>query len=560
MNQTRTFLLLGLLLLAYLLWSAWQQQFHPQPVAAPASTAAVPPAATPPVPAPPAGMQPAPASAGSSPAAALPQRGGERIRVRTDVLDVTLDSVGGTLQRARLLRYAVKPGQPQRVRLLDEGTQQYLVAQSGLASSQPAPGADALYHAAATGYTLAPGQNRLVVALTWADPAHGLRVTKRYVFTRGSYVVQLQQTVHNAGATAWTGSTWAQLLRTAPPPPPSHWFLHDPAAFSFNGGAWYSPQDKFSKLPYDNFLKQPLAREVRGGWLAFVEHYFLAAWIPPPQAAYRYSSTEFNREGVPYYLLRATGPAFTVAPGASASESMRLFIGPKLQGTLEHTAPGLQLTIDYGIFTILAQPLHWILVQLHRITYNWGLAIILLVLLIKAAFFKLSDRQYRSMAKMRKLAPRIRALQERYADDKMKLQQAMMELYQKEKANPLSGCWPMLVQIPVFFALYWVLIESVELRQAPFFGWIHNLSAPDPYFVLPVLNAGVMLLQQFLTPAAGMDPTQAKIMKFMPVVMAVFFAFFPAGLVLYYLVNSLTGVIQQWLVMRQVERAEVAKT
>ncbi len=569
MNQTRTFLLLGLLLVAYLLWTAWQQQFHPALPAVPTQTgqtAASSVAAQPTVPSMPAAAAveagPAPtATAVAAPLPTLSSARGTRIHVHTDLLDVTIDSAGGALLRAQLLHYAVQPQQPARVSLLDDRAGHYLVAQSGLISTDAAPAADAPFSAGKTDYTLAPGQNRLAVDLTWRDAAHGISVIKRYVFTRGSYVIRVREIVHNSGTAPWTGNAWTQLLRTAPPIPQSHFgFLHDPSSFVFSGAAWYSPQDKFNKLALDAFAKHPLNRSVAGGWLAFVQHYFLAAWIPPTQVPYQFSSAEFQQQGVPYYALRGVGPTFSVAPGASASQEQRLYIGPKRPSLLQAAAPGLDLSVDYGIFTVIAQPLHWILVQLHRITFNWGLAIILLVLLIKGAFFWLSDKQYRSMAKMRKLAPRLKALQERYADDKTKMQQAVVELYQKEKVNPLSGCWPMLVQIPVFFALYWVLIESVELRQAPFVLWIHNLSAPDPYFVLPALNAGVMLLQQFLTPVAGMDPSQAKIMKFMPLVMAVFFAVFPAGLVLYYLVNSLTGVMQQWWVLRQVQRADAAKT
>lgn len=565
MTQTRTFLLLGLLMVAYLLWTGWQQQFdvqHPVQPAAPATSSALIAAPAGDVNAPAPSAKPLATSPNAVSVPPVINSRGHRITVHTDLLDVTIDSAGGTLVQARLLHYAVRPQQAERVALLDDHDNHYLVAQSGLIGAGSAvPAADADYASAKSSYSLAAGQKHLTVDLTWNDALAGISVTKRYVFTRGSYTVELQQIVRNTGTQPWSGSVWTQLVRIAPPPPKSHFgFLHDPSSFVFAGGAWYSPEDKFNKLDYSDFSKKPLARAVSGGWLAFVQHYFVAAWIPPSQQSYRFSSNVVERQGIPYYALRAVGPTFSVAPKAAAEQTIRLFVGPKRPSVMEAAAPGLDLSVDYGIFTVIAQPLHWILIQLHRVTLNWGLAIILLVLLLKAAFFKLSDKQYRSMARMRKLAPRLKALQERYADDKTKMQQAVMELYQKEKVNPLSGCWPMLVQIPVFFALYWVLIESVELRQAPFFGWIHNLSAPDPYFVLPALNAAVMLLQQHLTPAAGMDPTQAKIMKFMPVVMAVFFAFFPAGLVLYYLVNSLTGVLQQWWVMRQVERPGATKT
>lgn len=572
MNQTRTFLLLGLLLVAYLLWTGWEQQFNvppapPPPTASAGSLAPQASAAPTPVGAMPS-MPVATAKAATPAATLLPGSGGahgQRIAVHTDLLDVTLDTAGGALVQARLLKYAVAPEAAPRVSLLDDSANHYLVAQSGLVSNSAgaAPAVDAPFKAAHSSYTLAAGQKQLNVDLTWSDPAQGVAVIKRYTFTRGSYVVQVQEQVHNLGKTPWTGNAWTQLVRTAPPAPAaSHFFfLHDPSEYySFTGGSWYSPQDKFNKLAFDEFAKQPLLRTVQDGWVAFVQRYFVAAWIPARGGNAQFSSATFDVGGVPHYLLRSIGPAFSVAPGASVTQRMSLFIGPKLEHALNAAAPGLELSVDYGIFTVISQPLHWVLVQLHRITRNWGLAIILLVVLIKAAFYWLSDKQYRSFAKMRKLAPRIKALQARYADDKPKMQQAMMELYQKEKANPVAGCLPMLVQIPVFFALYPVLIESVELRQAPFALWIHNLSAPDPYYVLPVLYAAVMLAQQMLTPAVGMDPTQAKIMKAMPILMAFFFAQFPAGLVLYYITNSVLGLLQQWYVTRQVMRADAAKT
>ena len=548
MNQTRTFLVFALLFVAYLLWTTWQTDYAPTPAVttvAPASGSATPAATatTTVAPAPPAPL--------AIPAASV-QTPGAQIHVRTDLLDLDLDTRGGTLDRAELLDYAVEPDQPARVDLLHAAAADYFVAQSGLVSaSGAAPDHTALFSAAQTDYTLAPGQDTLNVDLTWTDAATGISVLKRYSFTRGSYVVTLTQQVSNRGQAPWTGNAYEQLTRVAPPAPTGHLFgLSDPASHSYNGPAWYGPTDKFQKLPYDKVASGPLNKPVSGGWVAMVQHYFLAAWIPAA-GTQTFQSAEVNAGGQTRYVMRTLGPAISVAPGQTASSAARLFVGPKLQGLLEQTAPGLELTVDYGMFTVLAQPLHWVLIELHRVTHNWGLAIILLVLLIKAVFFKLSEKQFTSAAKMRKLAPRVQALKERYGDDKVKMQQAMMELYQKEKANPLAGCWPMLVQIPVFFALYWVLLESVELRQAPFFGWLQNLSAPDPYFVLPILNGAVMLAQQFLTPMVGMDPTQAKIMKAMPLLFAFMFAFFPSGLVLYWVTNGLTGLLQQWFIMRR---------
>jgi YidC/Oxa1 family membrane protein insertase len=296
-----------------------------------------------------------------------------------------------------------------------------------------------------------------------------------------------------------------------------------------------------------------------GGWVAMIQHYFFAAWIPPADQAEQYTTASLPANGQTRYLIRAVAPATTVAPGETRALESRLYVGPKIQSTLDDVAPGLSLTANYGIFTFISAPLHWVLDKLHALTGNWGFAIILLVVLIKAAFFKLSEAQYRSMARMRKMQPRIEALKERYGDDRQKMNQAMLELYQKEKINPLGGCLPMLVQIPVFFALYWVLLESVELRQAPFILWIQNLSAPDPWFVLPVLNGLAMIATQLLTPSAGMDPMQAKMMKIMPVAFSVLFAFFPAGLVLYWTVNGTLSLLQQWIITKRIENADKAK-
>ena len=288
-----------------------------------------------------------------------------------------------------------------------------------------------------------------------------------------------------------------------------------------------------------------------------LQHYFFAAWIPAAGETDQYA-TAIVTANPARYLIRTLGPAITIAPGASASSSARLYVGPKLQSTVDQIAPGLSLTADYGVLTFIAEPLHWVLSKIHALVGNWGFAIILLVLLIKALMFKLTEAQFRSMAKMRKLQPRVQALKDRYGEDRQKMNQAMLELYQKEKINPLGGCLPMLIQMPVFFALYWVLLESVELRQAPFVGWLQNLSAPDPYFVLPLLNGATMIVTQYLTPTTGMDPMQARMMKIMPVMFAVMFAFFPAGLVLYWTVNGMTSLLQQWIITKRIEAGEKA--
>ena len=566
MNQTRTFLLFATVAVAYLLWNAWEKDYGPQPpvpatatTAGAASSAAAAdgsvPGASAPTPAIPS------ATGGAAPA-------GQLVTVTTDLLRLTIDTRGGSLVRAELLNYPVTPRtkknpDPAPIRLLDDSATHFFAAQDGLISANgPAPDHRALFQASATSYTLDKGQDALNVDLVWTDPS-GLRVTKRYTVHRGSYVVDLSQQIDNGSAKPWTGNAYRQLQRVVPPPPVHSNFLEkfsDQSRYSFFGVAWYSPEKKFDKLPFDKFEKEPLNLAITGGWTAMEQHYFVTAWLPPANDAETFSTAVIKDQDGPRYLIRDMGPSITVAPGQQCTSAARLYVGPKLREKLASIAPGLELTLDYGMFSIVASPLHWILNQLHKFSGNWGFAIILLVLLINVAIYKLSEAQYVSAARMRKLKPRMDALKERYGDDKQKMQQAMMELYKKEKINPVAGCLPILVTIPIFFALYTVLRESVELRQAPFIGWIHDLSAADPYFVLPAIYVLVMLATQWMMPQQpGMDPTQAKMMKFMPLMFAVMFAFFPAGLVVYYIVNGLCRLAQQWWVTRRIDRAEAAK-
>ncbi|WP_430391976.1 membrane protein insertase YidC [Dyella sp. 20L07] len=562
MNQTRTFLIFALLAVAYLLFMAWEKDYSPQPqavAAAAASSTATPAIAD--------GSVPGATSSGVTPAAvpgSVTEASAQLITVTTDLLRLTIDTRGGSVVRSELLNYPSVPRtkkdpDPAPVRLLDDERAQYFVAQSGLVSNQgEAPDHRAVFQAAQTNYTLAQGQDELKVDLTWSDAA-GLKVTKTFTLKRGSYVVAMDQKIENGSSTAWQGNAYEQLQRVAPAQQKTWWQnFSDPASHSFYGAAWYSPEDKLSTLPFTEFQKKPLNHAITAGWASMLQHYFFVAWIPQAQDPNTYSTSVINPDTAqPVYLIRAVGPSLNVAPGQSANATSRLFIGPKLQGTLDTVAPGLDLTTNYGMLTVVSQPLHWLLSKLHSFTGNWGVAIILLVLLLKAALWKLTAAQFRSGAKMRKLQPRVAALKERYGEDKMKMQQAMMELYKKEKVNPMSGCLPVLVTMPVFFGLYRVLMEAVELRHSPFFGWIHDLSAPDPLFVLPVIYILVMLATQWLSPsAAGMDPAQQKMMKVMPVIFGFMFLFFPAGLVLYWVVNGATSLAQQWLITRSVERAD----
>jgi len=566
MTNTRPVLLFALLLVGYFLYGAWQQDYNtPTPPVAASGGAA--PAATTPATGAAGGQNPADVpsaatSAGTVPSAATavvpgsaPRDSAPRIEVQTDVLHVTISTTGGSLVGASLLNYPLDPkDKTTPVRLFDDSNEGYFVAQSGLVSSAgAAPNHNAIFTAEKSSYALADGDAKIEVPLTWKDPS-GLSVRKVYVFTRGSYLVEMRDEITNATAASWTGSEYRQLQRVPPVVPKNGLFsVYNPEAYAFAGAAWYSPQDKFNKLPFAKFADAPLKKDASGGWTAMLQHYFFAAWIPPATETEQLSTLIVNSDGAQRYLIRALSPAVVVPANQTSTVATRLWVGPKLQGDLAGVAPGLELTADYGILTVIAEPIHWILVQLHKLVGNWGLAIILLVLLIKLALYKPSEAQYRSMAKMKQFQPRLEALKERYPDDKQKLQAATMELYKKEKINPLGGCLPILIQMPIFFALLWVLQESVELRQAPFFGWIQNLSAPDPYFILPILNGAAMLVTQWLSPAApGMDPVQQRMMKTMPLIFAVMFAFAPAGLTLYWTVNSWLSLLQQWVITKRV--------
>jgi YidC/Oxa1 family membrane protein insertase len=562
MTSTRPFLFFAVLLIGFFLWQAWQQDYAGK-TAASASTAemqtATPTAPNSDVPAATTGASvPTPAAAAPAVVSSATSAGpGQRVEVTTDLLHAVIDTRGGSLVEVDLLAYPIDPKDRSKpIHLLDDSAQHYFVVQSGLVSSgSAAPDHRALFSSDKNTYALAPGANSIEVPLTWRDPA-GVVVRKVYIFNRDSYLIDTREEVSNGSSSAWTGNEYRQLQRVPPVVTKRGLFsLYNPEAYAFSGASWYSPQDKFQKLAFAKFAESPLSKsDVTGGWVAMLQHLFFAAWIPAANEPDQFSTETVQADGATRYLIRSASPALTIAPNQTGTFAARLYVGPKLQSTLDDIAPGLALTVDYGILTFIASPMHWVLVELHAIVRNWGLAIILLVLLIKLVMFKLSEAQFRSMAKMKKLQPRLEALKERYGDDKQKYNAAMMELYQKEKINPLGGCLPLLVQIPVFFALYWVLLESVELRQAPFFGWIQNLSAPDPYFILPILNAIQMILTQRMSPAApGMDPMQARMMKTMPLIFSVLLAFAPAGLTLYWTVNGWLSLLQQWIITKRAE-------
>ena len=558
MNQMRTFLIFAWLIVATILWMNWNKEQNAPPTATQIALAAAPteqpqglPAPSVPggVPAPTVPTAPASVAAPQATVAAqigpLPPAAAAPLTMSNDVLRLRLD--GGNVRRAELLDYRVKrtPDAP-LVRLFDDSAENFYIAQSGWVSSQGAPTHQAGFVAeqSETELTLADGAKTVTASFVWSGP-EGVSIRRTYTLTRGMYALTVRDEVVNRSTKPWTGFVYRQLSRV---PHVVKRGMTNPESFSFNGAVWYTPTEKYEKRAYDDFIDDgPLNITTDGGWVALLQHYFFTGWIPQPDQKANFALANAGNQ----FGISATGPEFTVAPGAQISSEAKLWIGPKLPDQLVAQAPGFGLTLDYGIFTFLAQPIHWLLAKLHGLTGNWGWAIMLLVLLIKLALYPLSAAQYKSTAKMRKFQPRLQQLKERYGDDKQKYQTAMLELYKKEKINPAGGCLPVLIQMPVFLALYWVLIESVELRQAPWMLWIQDLTARDPYFILPLINMAVMWYTQKLTPMVGIDPIQARMFQLMPLIFGVMFAFFPAGLVLYWVTNGTLGMLQQiWMIRK----------
>ncbi len=544
MDNQRLFLFVALSFVVLLIWQAWMEDYGPAPQEGPAPVATD-------VAALPEGGADLPVAPLERPVAdsAIPEeitlKSAQEIVVETDLMRVVIDTNGGDLRRIDLLAYpaSTEPDSPP-FRLLNDSLPNLFVVQSGLRTPDgEEPTHHAVFTAGQASFRLADAADVLEVPLTWRSPA-GVEVTKTYTFRRGSYEVGLDHTVANNSGADWHGRQYRQLQRTQVAETGQSTFI-----YTYMGGVLYSPEEKYEKIGFDDMAEADLDRQVSDGWAAMIQHYFLGAVIPDAGEENRYYTKTLSGAR---YVMGLISPQRTIAAGASDTFSSRLFLGPKLQDEMAQVAPGLQLTVDFGVLTVLARPLFIAMDWIYGIVGNWGWAIIIITLLIKLAFYKLSETSYKSMANMRKLAPRMKSLKERYGDDRQKLNQAMMELYKKEKINPLGGCLPILVQIPVFIALYWVLLESVELRQASFMLWLNDLSSPDPYFVLPLLMGATMLIQQKLNPAP-LDPIQAKVMMALPVVFTVFFAFFPSGLVLYWVVNNTLSIAQQWVITRRVE-------
>ena len=553
MDNQRLLIWVTFFFLAWMTYQAWMRDYGPQPPADPAAQVAETTEGAeapgiddslPSIADPAAADESLPTTADMAEAEAPSS---DVVRVRTDVLDLEISTVGGTLQHATLFRYPVAKDRPDDlVTLLTTELADYGIIETGLRAARGAAEATHLVKFTAPRREFELGDaDELVVPLTWQDES-GIVVEKRYRFRPGSYIVELEQTVQNGSSEEWRGAEYVRIKRRSAEIERS---MFDVDSYSFVGPIVYNGE-KSEKLKRDDLLEDgPREFYSANGWTGSIQHHFLRAAVPAPGADYKYDvSVTVNM--ATSSLIRSG--LVSIAPGDSQTLATTLFIGPKLQSQLETIDESLKLTVDYGWLTIISQPLFWLLSIVYDFVGNWGVAIIVVTFLIKLAFYKLTESSGRSMAKMRNLQPRMKALQDRYADDKQALSQAMMDLYKREKVNPAAGCLPILIQMPFFLAFYWVLLESVEMRQAPFALWITDLSTRDPYFILPLIMGVAMFGQQKLNPAPA-DPVQAKVMQVMPIMFTVFFAFFPSGLVLYWVTNTLLSIAQQWKINCVVE-------
>jgi len=472
------------------------------------------------------------------------------VQVYTDVLQLAIDLNGGDIVELSLPKYLAHLDNPKGpFVLLEDNEALVYIAQSGLIGTD---GIDnngrARFTASTPRFTLKEGEDTLVVDLKWQNDTE-VKITKRLTLRRGDYMIDVDYLVENGSTALWQANLFGQIKRQSAPPPSA---TNNAMGLNpFLGVAVTQPDEHFTKFTFEDLAEEPFKAKLLGGWIALIQHYFLSAWIPNQEQTHTFSArvtpSGFNIAGF-------TSPALVLDPGKSGTTGAAFYAGPKDQYRLKEISPYLDLSVDYGFLWWIAQPLFWLLTKIYALVGNWGVAIILLTVLIKAAFFQLSAASYKSMANMRRVQPKMVAIREQFADDKQKQSQAMMELYKKEKINPMGGCLPILVQMPVFMGLYWMLMESVELRQAPFILWIRDLSVMDPYFVLPLMMGASMYYMQKLNPPPP-DPMQAKIMQWMPVMFTFFFLWFPAGLVLYWVVNNLLSMAQQYVITRQIEKA-----
>ena len=540
MDNQRTLLFAALAFIAVLIWQAWQKDYVlPQQIQQQVqsegvnSSTDVPNVAK---------SEPLPTGVNQETEPKdLALKGGV-IEVITDVYELKIDKVGGNIVNLYLTQYPDTKGLEETVQLLNNTPSKTFVVESGLiVQNGESPNHHALWSASDSQYVMTGDELR--VPLTWKNES-GIEVTKTYVFSKGSYKVDVETSIENNGSNSWSAREYLQIKRNDYADKKANAMI-----YTYTGGVLYTDEDKYQKIDFDDMEDENLSQEATGGWAGMIQHYFGVAWVPEKENNYTYYTKALSAGK---YVIGAYSPMTVVEPGQRKTINSVLFAGPKLQEQLKEIAPGLELMVDYGKLTIIAEPIFWLLSFFYDFVGNWGVAIIMVTFTIKALFFKLSEKSYKSMAHMKLVQPRIVALKERYGDDKQQLNKAMMELYKTEKINPLSGCLPILIQIPVFIALYWTLLESVELRQAPFALWIDNLSAADPYFILPVIYGITMFFQQRLNPAP-VDPMQKKVMQMLPIMFTGFFAFFPAGLVLYWIVNNLLTIAQQTVIMKRIE-------
>ena len=550
MGNQRILLYFTLFFIVYMIWAQWQMDYapKPEPVAIDSSQQTAN-----------SGLEEIPQAIPASDSTAKDSKSlsaiteektplSERIKIVTDVLEVEIDSRGGDIRRTVLRNYSTTADKPEeKLVLMTDADINYYVAQSGLVSVNKgtAPSHNTIFRSEKNVYRLAEGTDKIEVPLYW-ESDNGVKVKKVLTFRRNNYVIDVKYFI-TAGEQQWNGSDYMQITRSRPVEGSGNAFIR-----TYTGGVVYDDEIKYEKYDFDDIAESDLNYQLTDGWLAMIEHYFLTAWIPESEKSNLYFS-RYNKNK-DYYTLGTRTSAISIEAGQTAEISSRFVVGPKLQNELENIVPGLALTVDYGVLTIIAKPLFWLLDFFHGIFDNWGWAIIFLTITVKAIFYKLSEMSYRSMARMRKVAPRIQKMKEQFGDDRQAMSKAMMDMYKREKINPMGGCLPILVQMPVFISLYWVLLESVEMRHAPFVLWLTNLTDKDPYFVLPVLMGISMYVQQKLNPAP-VDPMQQKIFQIMPFAFTIMFAFFPSGLVLYWVVNNLLSITQQYIITKRIENS-----
>ena len=554
MDVQRVILIAALALVSYLMVLQWNEDYGPavQPEQQVTSSSAY-------TSDPAAAVSELPQASNTVASADIPQTGAvtataegtaanRLIKVSTDVLELLIDPQGGDIIQASLPRHKAVLHSDQPFILLEQSANRTYVAQSGLIGPD-GPDAKAagrpLYSSAQTEYTLDADSLNVDLKLTTET---GVEVIKRFTFFKGEYRVGVEYLINNPTETPFQGVLFGQIKRDGSSDPSQQ---NSMGMQSYLGAVFSTAENNYQKVKFDDMDEERFSATSPDGWVAMVQHYFLSAWIPEPGSEYTYQSRKLNGN----YIVGFLSPTFTVAPGQSDNLSATFYAGPKDVDQLEKIAPDLDLTIDYGWLWWIASPLYMLLKWIHSLVGNWGLSIIGITILVKAALFHLNAKAFKSMAKMRKFGPEMARLKELYGDDRQKMSQEMMKLYQKEKINPLGGCLPILVQMPVFISLYWVLMESVELRHAPFYGYIQDLSQMDPYFILPILMGATMFIQQMLNPTPP-DPMQAKMMKMLPIIFTFFFLWFPAGLVLYWLVNNMLSIAQQWVINKQIESGE----